>query len=145
MAPGGTEIAVLAAAAAAKFIVTYQEFGDATVELNETLARAMCLRDGWDNADQTAHYRDGPEGPERVPRWQVYSKRVDLALAALADAGLVVLPQALESEAWRVAVADAEPEHPLGSYENRTQAYRAEKIFMALIAKARIGAPPDAS
>ncbi len=102
-------------------------------DFRERLARAMCTRDGWESPDQTAHYHEGRDGTRWVARWEIYVSRVDAALAALADAGLVVLPRDLEADRWRLAAAEADPDHPLGSFENRELAYQAERVFQALI------------
>ena len=115
------------------------------MDVRERLARAMCARDGWENPDQTAHYHEGKEGGRWMRRWQTYLTRVDHALAAFAAAGFVVLPREPAPDQWRVAAAEADPDHPLGSYENRQTAYHMERAFQALIAQPleTLAADPD--
>lgn len=103
----------------------------------EQLARAMCRCDGWADPDQTAHIRDGPNNTRRMPRWQAYVGRVELMLKAIEAADLLLLPRQPETDAWRVAAADSEPAHPLGSHENRRLADRAMAIFEALARRHR--------
>ena len=114
-------------------------------DFRERLARAMCTRDGWESPDQPAHYQAGLGDTRWVARWEMYIARVDAALAAMADAGLVVLPRDPEADRWRRAAAEVTPDHPLGSFENREMAYQAERVFAALIEQAfpSIFAPED--
>ena len=108
---------------------------DAPVDMTEKLARALCLREGWKDADQTAHVREGPSEMRRVRRWEVYARRVEAMLGAIEDAGFVLISRTPDADAWRIATADVLPGIPLGSHDNRVAADRALRIFQALIAR----------
>lgn len=102
-------------------------------DLEERMARAMCISDGWADPDQTAHVRDGPNNTQRIPRWQIYIPRVKLMLKTIDQAEMVLLPITPAVDDWRVAVGTVHPQHPLGGHDNRRMADDAMAVFSALI------------